>query len=206
MIKKTVYFYYLIKFGDGKTYWYRFGSGAFKVGTSVIVPVTNNGLWQIGTVENVGKYTVENLPKPIVSTMGIVGKAGIFAKRKIKLHNAVIQKSPNAPIDISKSSVETANGVIEYITCKRERQFLMEENENGEQRVIIENYPVASERDVPKEALIRLKNLLNQRRELEQAKREMEIQQWEAEKAERDLEFERENEFMELMEDLDEYN
>ena len=47
---------------------------------------------------------------------------------------------------------------------------------------------------------------LNQRRETGKAKREFEIQQWEEEKKQRDLEFERENEFMELMEDLDEYN
>lgn len=188
MFFKRKYTYCLVRFDDERTYWYRSNNKCyyFDIGMKVIVPVTNNGIWKIGTIVEVEEFFAENVPYPLVKTKGIVGKVGFFAKARIEIHNNQISNSQYPPLDISISTVETKNGIVEYCTCSSERDYFRKQNENCQQRlVIIENYPVANESDVPKEALDRLNRRL---------------------KKMRDLEFERENSFMELMEDLDQYN
>ena len=67
----------------------------------VIVPVSSNGKWKIGTITEVQKFDIDNVPYPLIRTKGIVGKAGFFAQSKIDSHNKKIERSKYMPIDIS---------------------------------------------------------------------------------------------------------
>lgn len=178
--------YCSVRFDDEKTYWYRTNSYGFRAGMKVIVPVSNNGLWKIGTIVETRVVTAENAPYPLIRTKGIVEKAGFFADSKVKTHNRQIERSKYPPIDISISSVKTRHGSVTYCTCARERDLHRKLIEiNKEPYVLIENYPVAKESDIPREAV----KELNAR--LKRIKR---------------AELDREIDFMELMEDLDQYN
>ena len=178
--------YCKVKFDDEKTYWYRTNDYGFRAGMKVIVPVTNNGLWKIGTIVEAAVYKTEGVPYPLIRTKGIVGKAGFFAESKVRSHNALIERSKYPPIDISLADVQTRNGKVVYCTCARERELFRKlEAINKEPYVLIENYPVSKESDIPVEA----------RKEMERRIKRLqdrELQKW--------------NDFDELMEDLDQYN
>ncbi len=178
--------YCRVRFDDENTYWYRTNEYGFKAGMKVIVPISNNGLWKIGTIVEVQKFDAEDVPYPLIRTKGIVSKAGFFAEGKIASHNKMIERSKYPPIDISLASVKTARGNVTYCTCARERDLHRKLIAyNKEPFILIENYPVSSESAIPREAL----KELNRR-----------------EKAIQDRELDREIDFMELMEDLDQYN
>lgn len=178
--------YCSVKFDDEKTYWYRTNSYGFRAGMKVIVPVSNNGLWKIGTIVETRVVTAQDAPYPLTRTKGIVEKAGFFADAKVKTHNRQIERSKYPPIDISIASVKTRHGSVTYCTCARERDLHRKLIAiNKEPYVLIENYPVAKESDIPREAL----KELNAR--IKRIKR---------------AELDREIDFMELMEDLDQYN
>ena len=185
--------YCKVKFDDEKTYWYRTNDYGFKAGMKVIVPVTNNGLWKIGTIVEAAVYKTEEVPYPLIRTKGIVGKAGFFAESKVRLHNALIERSKYPPIDISLADVQTRNGKVVYCTCARERELFRKlEAINKEPYVLIENYPVSKECDIPREAEERMIQKIKRLNRYEKRLKELEL--------ERDIEFEEE------MEDLDQYN
>ena len=152
----------------------------------VIVPVSSNGLWKIGTITEVQKFGIDNVPYPLIRTKGIVEKAGIFAQSKINSHNKEIERSKYQPIDISIADVKTPRGRIVYCTCKRERDLHRELLRiNKEPFITIENYPLSAEMDIPREA----------RKELERR-----IKGLQKHKLDEEIDF------MELMEELDQYN
>ena len=183
------YFYYLVKFEDEKTYWYRSNQMSYKSGMKVIVPVSNNGLWKIGTVTEVHIIHTDNVPYPLIRTKGIVQKAGFFAQSKVNQHNNEINSSKYPPIDISLADVETTNGKVVYCTCLRERQLHRELiSINQEPFILIENYPPSPEKDIPVEAA----TMFDVNKTIERIKRDRELEYW--------------NDFDELMEDLDQYN
>lgn len=66
------YNYYLVKFEGEKTYWYRSPYGYFRTGQKVIVPVTDNGIWKIGTVTERKQFALRDVPYPINKTKGMV--------------------------------------------------------------------------------------------------------------------------------------
>ena len=195
------YFYYLVKFEDEKTYWYRSNQPNYKSGMKVIVPVSNNGLWKIGTVTEVHIIHTDNVPYPLIRTKGIVQKAGFFARSKVDQHNNEISRSKYPPIDISLADVETANGKVVYCTCPRERQLHRElVSINQEPFILIENYPPSPEKDIPIEAQ---KNLKKRLKGIEKAKQRYKKK---IDRIKRDRELEYWNDFDELMEELDQYN
>ena len=195
------YFYYLVKFEDEKTYWYRSNQLNYKSGMKVIVPVSNNGLWKIGTITEVHIIHTENVPYPLIRTKGIIQKAGFFAQSKVDQHNNEINRSKYPPIDISLADVETSNGKVVYCTCLRERQLHRELiSINQEPFILIENYPPSAEKDIPIEAQ---KNLKKRLKGLEKAKQRYKKK---IERIKRDRELEYWNDFDELMEELDQYN
>ena len=195
------YFYYLVKFEDEKTYWYRSNQLSYKSGMKVVVPISKNGLWKIGTVTEVHIIHTDNVPYPLIRTKGIVQKAGFFAQSKVDQHNNQINRSKYPPIDISLADVETANGKVVYCTCLRERQLHRElVSINQEPFILIENYPPSPEKDIPIEAQ---KNLKKRLKGLEKAKQRYKKK---IEKIKRDRELEYWNDFDELMEELDQYN
>lgn len=195
------YFYYLVRFEDEKTYWYRSNQLSYKSGMKVIVPVSNNGLWKIGTVTEVHIIHTDNVPYPLIRTKGIVQKAGFFAQSKVDQHNNQINRSKYPPIDISLADVETTNGKVVYCTCLRERQLHRELiSINQEPFILIENYPPSPEKDIPVEAQ---KNLKKRLKGLEKAKQRYKKK---TEEIKRDRELEYWNDFDELMEELDQYN
>ena len=195
------YFYYLVRFEDEKTYWYRSNQLSYKSGMKVIVPVSNNGLWKIGTVTEVHIIHTDNVPYPLIRTKGIVQKAGFFAQSKVDQHNNEINSSKYHPIDISLADVETTNGKVVYCTCLRERQLHRELiSINQEPFILIENYPPSPEKDIPIEAQ---KNLKKRLKGLEKAKQRYKKK---IEKIKHDRELEYWNDFDELMEELDQYN
>ena len=180
------YYYYLVRFDDEKTYWYRANERSYKPNMKVIVPVSSKGLWKIGTIAEVHIYNNDNLPYPLIRTKGIVEKAGFLAQTKVNSHNKEIERSKYPPIDISIADVKTPQGRIVYCTCKRERDLHRELLRiNKEPFITIENYPLSAESDIPREARKELERRLKglQRHKLNQ-----------------------EIDFMELMEDLDQYN
>ena len=153
--------YCKVKFGDEKTYWYRTNDYGFRAGMKVIVPVTNNGLWKIGTIVEAAVYKTEEVPYPLIRTKGIVGKAGFFAKSKVRSHNAIIDQSPYPPLDISLAEVQTQNGTVIYCTCARERELIRQaETTRPNPRLLIENYPVSKKSAIPKEALNRMRDII----------------------------------------------
>ncbi len=90
-----------------------------------------------------------------------IGKAGFFAESKIRTHNALIKKSKYPPIDISIADVQTKNGKVVHCTCARERELFRKlEAINKEPYVLIENYPVSKESDIPREARKEMELLL----------------------------------------------
>lgn len=196
--------YCKVKFDDEKTYWYRTNDYGFRAGMKVIVPVTNNGLWKIGTIVEAAVYKTEDVPYPLIRTKGIVGKAGFFAESKIRSHNALIERSKYPPIDISLADVQTRNGKVVYCTCARERELIRQgEITLQNPRILIENYPVSKESAIPKEAFKRMRDFIQKRNELIRQKNAL-IQKMERDR--RQLELERDIEFDELMEELDQYN
>lgn len=158
MIFEKRYNYYLVKFDDDKTYWYRSNSAFHRVGTKVIVPVSNNGKWKIGAIVGKQQFKAEEVPYPLVKTKGIVQEAGWFSEGKVKAHNNQIEASKYPPYDISIATIKTRHGSEQYITCQRERdlakEMLLRRNKKF---VIIENYPVADYNDIPYEVKKRLK-------------------------------------------------
>ena len=185
MFRKT-FIYCRVQFDDEKTYWYRTNEHGYKPKMKVIVPVSSNGLWKIGTITEVQKFGIDNVPYPLIRTKGIVEKAGIFAQSKINSHNKEIERSKYQPIDISIADVKTPRGRIVYCTCKRERDLHRELLRiNKEPFITIENYPLSAEMDIPREA----------RKELERR-----IKGLQKHKLDEEIDF------MELMEELDQYN
>lgn len=185
MFRKT-FIYCRVQFDDEKTYWYRTNEHGYKSGMKVIVPVSNNGLWKIGTITEVQKFDIDNVPYPLIRTKGIVEKAGFFAQSKVDSHNKEIERSKYPPIDISIADVKTSQGRIVYCTCKRERDLHRELLRiNKEPFITIENYPLSAETDIPLEA----------RRELERRIKGLQKRK-----------LDKEIDFMEMMEDLDQYN
>lgn len=87
------------------------------------VPVSNRGLWKIGTIVETRVVTAETAPYPLIRTKGIVEKAGFFADTKVKMHNRQIERSKYPPIDISIASVKTRHSSVTYCTCAREREL-----------------------------------------------------------------------------------
>jgi len=185
MFRKKI-IYCRVQFDDEKTYWYRTNEHGYKPNMKVIVPVSSNGLWKIGTITEVQKFGIDNVPYPLIRTKGIVEKAGIFAQSKINSHNKEIERSKYQPIDISIADVKTPRGRIVYCTCKRERDLHRELLRiNKEPFITIENYPLSAEMDIPREA----------RKELERR-----IKGLQKHKLDEEIDF------MELMEELDQYN
>lgn len=185
--------YCKIRFNDEKTYWYRTNEYGYRAGMRVIVPVTDNGKWAIGTIVETTVYRAEAVPFPLVQTKGIVRKAGFFADAKISLHNDQIEASAYPPLDISRTEIQTQNGKVTYCTCAREREVLRKlKIINNWPYVLVENYPISAEWDIPPEARERMRQQIKRIDEYEKRLRE--------------LEFEREVEFEEEMEDLDQYN
>ena len=196
--------YCKVKFDDEKTYWYRTNDYGFMAGMKVIVPVTGNGLWKIGTIVEAAVYKTEDVPYPLIRTKGIVGKAGFFAESKVRSHNALINKSKYPPIDISLADVQTKNGKVVYCTCARERELIRQgETMLQNPRLLIENYPVSKESAIPKEALKRMRDFIQKRNKLLWQKYELARK---TEQLRQRLQFERDIEFEEEMEDLDQYN
>ena len=169
------YRYYLMQFDNGKTAWYRSNEGGYKVGVKVIVPITNNGMWDIGMIVEAKRFTEKEVPCPLTQTAGIVCKAGITAKHKVKAHNDLLTKCKQKTVDISTMSVKTRKGIVTYVTCKEERELFR--RKLGRKAALIETCPPAKFSEIPKEA----------------------------QKAYKNERFEEENNFMELMEDLDQY-
>lgn len=182
--------YCSVRFDDEKKYWYRTNERGYKTGMKVIVPVSNNGLWKIGTVVDVQKFKTEDVPYPLTRTKGIVRKAGLFAQSKVDQHNTEIQKYKYLPIDISIADTDTLKGKVTYCTCARERElFRTAMKKYKEKYILIENYPVSAESEIPLSAQRALKKRL---KAINKIKRERELEYW--------------NSFDELMEELDQYN
>ena len=157
MFRKT-FTYCRVQFDDEKTYWYRTNGHGYKAGMKVIVPVSSNGIWKIGTITEAQKFDIDSVPYPLIRTKGIVAKAGFFAQSKINSHNKEIESSEYPPIDVSIADVKTPQGRIVYCTCKRERDLHRELLRiNKLPFITIENYPPSPERDIPKEARQELK-------------------------------------------------
>lgn len=185
--------YCKVKFDDEKTYWYRTNDYGFRAGMKVIVPVTNKGLWKIGTIVEAAVYKTQEVPYPLIRTKGIVGKAGFFAESKIRSHNAMIERCKYPPIDISLADVQTRNGKVVYCTCARERELFRKLSAiNKEPFVLIENYPVSKENDIPYEARERMIQKIKRLNKYEKRLQKLAL--------ERDISFEEE------IEDLDQYN
>ena len=160
----TKYIYCAVRFDSERTYWYRTNERGLCEGMKVIVPISDNGLWKIGTITETKAVTARNLPYPLDKTKGIVETAGMFAESRVEKHNRQIQQSKYPPVDISVAYIGTKQGRIKYITCARERELLRKRAESSDKKpVIIENYPAAREKDIPPEALklleMRLKNM-----------------------------------------------
>ena len=173
------YHYYLVRFNNGNASWYRSESSQYRAGMNVIVPVSNNGIWGIGLIAEAKSFAAGSVPCPLIKTKGIVDKAGPLSQHKVNAHNSEIQKSKKPPLDISVAGVKTRKGIVTYITCEQERKMMRQSaSKRRDKTVIIENYPPVKFDEIPKEAQKRFK---------QQA-------------------FERVNDFMELMEDLDAYN
>lgn len=194
------YNYYLVKFDDEKTYWYRSGSVGYRVGKKVIVPISNNGKWKIGFITERHNFKIDEVPYPIDRTKGIVQYAGLFGNGKVSHHNKLIENSKYPPFDISVASVNTNQGLVRYITCVQERNLIKSTTPGGRKDlVIIENYPAASFDEIPREAQAILRK---KQRIMQEAKRRMD----EEEKQRKEREFLESIEFEEEMEDLDQYN
>ena len=149
--------YCSVSFGDDRSYWYRTNEYGFRAGDKVIVPVSNNGLWKIGTILNVKRCYTDEAPYPPNRTKGIVEKAGLLSSGKVDKHNLQINNAEYPPMDISISSIDTPAGRVTYCTCARERNILRKKMERYKGKyVLIENYPVAQESEIPIEALNRL--------------------------------------------------
>ena len=158
MLFEKRYNYYLVKFDDEKTYWYRSNSAFHRVGSKVIVPISNNGKWKIGTIAGKQQFKAKEVPYPLVNTKGIIQEAGWLSEGKVKTHNNLIETSKYPPYDISIATVSTKHGSERYITCQRERDLAKEMLlRRNKKLVIIENYPVADYNDLPYEAQKRLK-------------------------------------------------
>ena len=57
-----------VRIVDEKAYRYRTNFYGFRAGMKVIVPVSNNGLWKIGTIVETRVVTAENAPYPLLRT------------------------------------------------------------------------------------------------------------------------------------------
>lgn len=158
MLFEKRYNYYLVKFDDEKTYWYRSNSAFHCIGSKVIVPISNNGKWKIGTIAGKQQFKAKEVPYPLVKTKGIVQDAGWLSEGKVKTHNNLIETSKYPPYDISIATIKTQHGSEQYITCRRERDLVKEMLLRRNKRlIVIENYPVADFNDIPDEAQKRLK-------------------------------------------------
>ena len=159
MLFEKRYNYYLVKFDDEKTYWYRSNSAFHRIGTKVIVPISNNGKWKIGTIAGKQQFKAKDVPYPLVNTKGIIQEAGLLSEGKVKTHNNLIEISKYPPYDISVATIKTRHGPERYITCQRERDLTKEMLlRRNKKLVVIENYPVADYGDIPYEAQKRLKD------------------------------------------------
>ena len=200
MLFEKRYNYYLVKFDDEKTYWYRSGSVGYQAGKKVIVPISNNGKWKIGIVTERHKFKINEVPYPIDKTKGIVQYAGLFGNKTVSHHNKLIENSKYPPYDISVASVVTKQGTVRYITCQQERNILKNTTLYGKKDlVIIENYPAASFDDIPHEAQAVLRK---KQKILQEAQKRID----EEEKKRKERELLESIEFEEEMEDLDQYN
>lgn len=193
-------YYYQVKFDNEKTYWYRSSSPGYRNNTKVIVPVSDYGIWKIGTVIERRKCKAGDVPYPIGKTKGIVVKAGWFAKSKVNHHNTVIETSKGLISDISVAKIKTEHGLMEYITCQEERKLTREYLLNRRDKVIIiENYPAASFKEIPQKAQ---EQVLKIRQQIIERQKCID----EARRLQREEELLRSIEFEEEMEDLDQYN
>ncbi len=145
------YIYCSVKFDTEKSYYYRTDERGYHVGSKVIVPVGGNGLWQVGEITQIEKFTFDSVPYPLDKTKGIISKAGILGERKVQKHNNMIEKSEYPPMDISIKSIKTEHGRVSVITTLKERERMAS---FGEKFVLIENFPPATSEQVknrPKE-------------------------------------------------------
>lgn len=197
---KRRYNYYRVSFEGEATCWYRSPLALFRVGKKVIVPVSDNGTWAIGTVVERRKCRADELPYPFYQTKGIVEKAGWFAKSKVNRHNRRIETSPYPPCDISVGEVMTERGKVRYITCGKERRFARERLSGLNRKpVLIENYPPVRFRDIPPKVQERI-------RETEWQIREAYWRELEEKQRRKKEQFLADLAFLEEMEDLDQYN
>ena len=143
----STYIYCKVSFGTDAKYYYRTDRRGIKVGDQVVVPVSNNGKWKIGTVETVEKYSLRSVPYPLDRTKGIVDKVGFGSKRKVKRHNAEIDNSKYPPMDISLRNLKTKKGYVSVITTAEERERIKRNQKYGK-LVLIENYPPATREEV----------------------------------------------------------
>lgn len=141
------YTYCKVSFDSDAQYYYRTDRGGIKVGDRVIVPVSNNGKWKIGTVEIVERYSLQTVPYPLDKTKGIVSKAGFGSEGKVKRHNAEIDRSKYPPMDISLRYLNTKKGYVSVITTSAERDQIRKNAKYGKM-VLIENYPPATRAEV----------------------------------------------------------
>ena len=173
------YHYYLVKFDTDKSYWYRSNDSGYRTGMKVIVPISNNGLWEIGVIVEAKSFKANDVPYPLDKTKGVVEKAGLRAQHKVDVHNAEIDNSKYPPLDISVAGVRTRKGIVDYITCEEERNQMRKKYADRKPKIVmIETYPMAKPDEIPKEAQKRL----------------------------REEKLELLNYYMELMEELDQYN
>lgn len=78
----------------------------------------------------------------------------MFAESKVKPHTRQIERSRYPPIDISIANVRTRHGRITYCICARKRELHRKLIAiNKEPHVTIEDFPVAKESEIPREAL-----------------------------------------------------
>ena len=176
LVFEKKYRYYLVQFDNGRTAWYRSDEGGYKAGMKVIVPITDNGMWDIALIAEAKRFAQKQLPCPLTQTAGIVCKAGITAKHKVKAHNDRLAKCKQKTIDISTMSVRTRKGTVSYVTCKEERELFR--RKLGRKVRLIESCPPVKFSQIPKQA----------------------------QKAYKNEKFEELNSFMELMEDTDQFN
>ena len=96
--------YCKVKFDDEKTYWYRTNDYGFRAGMKVIVPVTNNGLWKIGTIVEATVYKTEDVP--------YIGLAERWGAGSTKIADGDIIKL-NEPVD--SQDYPPASGMVKKL-------------------------------------------------------------------------------------------
>lgn len=188
-----------VVFDDGSFQWYNTLGHLFTVGTRLVVPVNDCGIYSIGTVGDSRKYKKKDVPDEFYWAKSYIKKAGKLSSSSVRRHNKKFEEYKEFVCDISVSCVQTVNGVLSYVTCRKERQFLKEQLLQNDNALIIETYPPVSKKSIPPEARAALDSEIERRR-LEKAEASEERRN----RQKRDLQDE--EDFEDLMEDLDKYN